>query len=66
MKRDYSEKQKKIIRRNEKIRQRFTYFIDKKNFSSKHALELLSEEFLPLEKQTIWLIIRQIGHYKEM
>lgn len=61
-----TEKQMKLIRRNEKIRQRFAYFIDKKNFSSKYALELLSEEFLPLEKQTIWLIIKRTGHYKNM
>ena len=56
----------KIIKRNEKIRKRFYYFVDQKNFSSEYALELLSDEFLPLEKQTIWLIISKTGHYKNL
>ncbi|WP_111954891.1 hypothetical protein [Chryseobacterium lathyri] len=59
-------KQDKIIKRNERIRKRFAYYTDKKHYDSNYALELLTDEYLPLEKETIWLIIRRTGHYKNL
>lgn len=59
-------KQDKIIKRNERIRQRFAFFTDKKHFDSDYALDLLTDEYLPLERETIWLIIRKTGHYKNL
>lgn len=59
-------KQDKIIKRNDRIRQRFAFYTDKKHFNSNHALDLLTDEYLPLERETIWLIIRKTGHYKNL
>jgi hypothetical protein len=59
-------KQDKIIKRNDRIRQRFAFFTDTKHFDSNYALELLTDEYLPLERETIWLIIRKTGHYKNL
>lgn len=59
-------KQDKIIKRNERIRQRFAFYTDKKHLNSNYALDLLTDEYLPLERNTIWLIIRRIGHYKHL
>ncbi|BBQ07558.1 hypothetical protein [Elizabethkingia anophelis] len=57
-------KKDKIIRRNDKIRKRFNFLTDEKHYNSDYALTLLEDEFLPLERETIWLIIRGTGHYK--
>lgn len=59
-------KQDKIIKRNERIRKRFATLTDVKKYASDYALEILADEFLPLEKDTIWLIIRRTGHYKNL
>ncbi len=59
-------KEAKLKKRNEKIRNRYAHFIDKKHFNNEHALDLLEEEYLPLERETIWLIIRKTGHYKNL
>ncbi|WP_312399532.1 hypothetical protein [Chryseobacterium sp.] len=59
-------KQEKLIKRNNRIRERFAFFTDVKHFNSNHALDLLADEYLPLEKDTIWLIVRRTGHYKNL
>lgn len=59
-------KQDKIIKRNERIRQKFAFYTDKKHLDSNYALDLLTDEYLPLERDTIWLIIRRTGHYKNL
>jgi hypothetical protein len=59
-------KQDKIVKRNDRIRQRFAFYTDQKHYNSNHALELLTDEYLPLERETIWLIIRKTGHYKNL
>ena len=59
-------KQDKIIKRNDRIRKRFAVLTDVKRYSSDYALEIMADEFLPLEKDTIWLIIRRTGHYKNL
>ncbi|GEM_PF-6761612 len=59
-------KQDKIIKRNDRIRKRFAYYTDTKHFDSQYALDLLEDEYLPLERETIWLIVRRTGHYKNL
>ena len=59
-------KQEKIIKRNDRIRKRFAFYTDTKHYDSNYALDLLTDEYLPLEKETIWLIIRRTGHYKNL
>lgn len=60
-------KQDKIIKRNERIRERFAYYTDTKHYNSDYALGLLEEEYVgSLERDTIWLIIRRTGHYKNL
>lgn len=60
-------KQDKIIKRNERIRQKFAFYTDKKHYDGNYALDLLEEEYIgSLEKETIWLIIRKTGHYKHL
>lgn len=54
----------KILERNNRIRLKYKKYIDVKHYSSNYALELLEKEFLPLTKNTIWLIITQTGFYK--
>lgn len=60
-----AEKEDRLKRRNERIRSRFAFYTSKKHFSIDHTLELLSEEFLPLQKSTIWLIVSRTGYYKK-
>jgi hypothetical protein len=59
-------KQDKIIKRNDRIRKRFAFYTDTKHYDSGYALDLLTDEYLPLERETIWLIIRRTGHYKNL
>lgn len=59
-------KQEKVKARNEKMRERFYHLTEVKHYNSDHALNLLEEEYLPLERETIWLIIRQTGYYKNL
>lgn len=61
-----NKKTSKIMQRNEKIRKRFAVLTDEKHFNSDYALSILENEFLPLERDTIWLIIRKTGHYKNL
>ncbi len=56
----------KLIQRNTRIRQRFTALTDKKRLAVDYALELLADEFLPLEENTIWLIVSRTGYYKNL
>lgn len=55
-----------IKKRNERIRQKFKHYTEKKRFAIDYALELLADDFLPLKPNTIWLIISQTGYYKEL
>lgn len=55
----------KLQLRNEKIRKRFNHLSNEKHLKNAKVLELLEQEFLPLEQQTIWLIISQTGYYKD-
>lgn len=57
-------KREKIKARNQKLRDRFHYLTETKHFKTEYALDLLEEEYLPLERETIWLIITQTGYYK--
>ena len=60
-------KQDKIIKRNDRIRKRFAYYTDTKHYDSNYALDLLTDEYIgSLERDTIWLIIRRTGHYKNL
>tara|TARA_R110002051_G_scaffold297564_2_gene363961 strand:+ start:20183 stop:20383 length:201 start_codon:yes stop_codon:yes gene_type:complete len=56
----------KIIKRNERIRARYLHLSEIKKLRNDYILELLEEEFLPLEQDTIWLIISQTGYYKNL
>lgn len=55
-----------LLRRNERIRKRFRELTEKNRYAVDYALELLSEEFLPLQPNTIWLIVSQTGYYKKL
>lgn len=55
---------KKVLARNERIRKKYSSYIDKKHYSVDYSLKLLEDEFLPLKKTTIWLIVTQTGFYK--
>lgn len=55
-----------LLRRNERIRKRFRELTEKNRYAVDYALELLSEEFLPLRPNTIWLIVSQTGYYKKL
>lgn len=57
-------KEDKINKRNERIRNRFCYLINKKHYSTDYALSMLENEFLPLSSQTLWLIVSETGYYK--
>ena len=59
-------KQEKLRARNQRMRERFHYFTTEKHFRTEYALDLLEQEYLPLERQTIWLIISQTGYYKSL
>lgn len=54
----------RIAKRNEKLRERYTYYTEKKHFNTEYTLSLLADEFITLEPQTIWLIISKTGYYK--
>ena len=55
----------KLQLRNEKIRGRYAFLSNQKHLKNQRILEMLEAEFLPLEQQTIWLIISQTGYYKD-
>lgn len=57
-------KQDRLEKRNERIRQRFTFFTSQKKWATNYTLEQLADEFLPLTEDTIWLIVSQTGFYK--
>ena len=57
-------KNPKILERNLLIRDRFNVLSNIKGLKNKVVLEKLEQEFLPLEQQTIWLIVSQTGFYK--
>lgn len=59
-------KSNKIIQRNERIRKRFNELTEVKHYKTEYALELLEKEFLPLEPDTLWLIISKTGYYKNL
>ncbi len=60
-------KQDDIIKRNERIRKRFAYYTDTKHLDSEHVLDLLADEYIgSLKRETIWLIVRRTGHYKNL
>lgn len=59
-------KTEKLRARNHKIRERFYHFTTVKHFKTEYALDLLEEEFLPLERETLWLIISKTGYYKNL
>lgn len=56
----------KLKLRNNRIRDRFRTLTNKKRLAVDYALELLSDEFLPLEQNTIWLIVSRTGYYKNL
>lgn len=57
-------KQDRLEIRNERIRKRFNHLTSKKHLGTDYTLEKLEDEFLPLTKETLWLIISKTGFYK--
>lgn len=59
-----TEKAQRLKKRNQKIRKRFYELTTKFHYSLEYSLQLLEEEYLPLTKDTIWLIVSKTGYYK--
>lgn len=55
-----------LIKRNNRIRERFKHYTEKKRYAIDYALELLADDFLPLTENTLWLIISKTGYYKNL
>lgn len=54
----------RTLKRNEKLRERYRYYTEKKHFNTTYTLSLLEEEFITLEPETIWKIVSRTGYYK--
>ena len=59
-----TDKQSRIKKRNERIRKKFQFYTDTKHYNIEHALSLLEDDFIPLQRETIWLIVSNTGYYK--
>lgn len=55
-----------LVKRNNRIRERFKHYTEKKRYAIDYALELLADDFLPLQPNTIWLIVSKTGYYKNL
>ena len=55
----------KILERNERVRRRYRQLTEEENLKSDYVLQRLEDEFLPLNKTTLWLIVSQTGYYKD-
>lgn len=58
-------KQERLEVRNDRIRKRFNHLTSKEHLGTVYSLEKLEDEFLPLTKETIWLIVSRTGFYKK-
>ncbi|CAG2532947.1 hypothetical protein MAR621_03141 [Maribacter dokdonensis] len=56
----------KLLKRNSKIRERYHHLTEVKHLASDWVLKILEDEFLPLERKTLWLIVTQTGYYKDL
>ena len=60
-------KLEKLSRRNKKIRARYKELgSEPKWYKHEKIMEILLEEFIPLEETTLWLIISKTGYYKNI
>lgn len=60
-----SSKQIRLEKRNVRIRERFEFLTSTKHYSIDYALQVLADENLELNENTIWLIITETGYYKK-
>lgn len=56
----------KIIKRNNRIRERYRYLTEEKHLASNWVLGLLEDEFLPLSQTVLWSIVAKTGYYKNL